>query len=62
MAYKIPRQKDYLKPAKVPTTAKFDAHEGQKRHTGSAMARALGSGSHVSAHSSTHMKSRTKRF
>lgn len=38
------------------------AHEARKRHTGSMEAKKLGQGSHVSAHSSTHMKSRMKRY
>ena len=62
MPYASSKQKAYLKTFKPEVAAKFDAHEGKKRHTGSGEAKRLGSGSHVSAHSSTHMKSRMKRY
>ena len=62
MPYKSAKQRSYLHAFKPEVAAKFDAHEGKKRHTGSAMAKKLGSGAHVSAHSSTHMKSRMRRY
>ena len=53
----------YGKPKKAPKAPSVGGdHESKKRHVGSAMAKKLGSGSHVSAHSSTHMKSRMKRY
>lgn len=48
------------KPKKV--AFKGVSNEARKRHTGSAAAKKLIKGSHVSAHSSTHMKSRMKRY
>lgn len=39
-----------------------DSNGAKKRHTGSSAAKALGKAAHVSKHSSTHMKSRMKRF
>lgn len=46
------------KPAKIRSLSQSPA----PRRTGSAMAKALGSGAHVAMHSSTHIKSRMKRF
>jgi hypothetical protein len=62
MPYKSPKQRGYLHAFKPEVAAKFDAHEAKKRHTGSAAAKSLGSGSHVSSNASTHMKSRMKRY
>jgi hypothetical protein len=37
-------------------------HDSKKRHGSAGPAKALGRAAHVSKHSSTHMKSRMKRF
>lgn len=53
----------YGKPKKAAKAPGYGGdQEAKKRHTGSTQAKKLGSGAHVSAHSSTHMKSRMKRY
>jgi hypothetical protein len=62
MPYASKKQSAYLHAKKPEVAAKFDAHTMNRRHAASAEAKSLGRGAHVSAHSSTHMKSRMKRY
>lgn len=54
----------YGKPKRAVKISDFGGadQEARKRHTGSAMAKKLGSGANVARHSSTHMKSRMRRY
>lgn len=44
------------------SSPKADNQVARKRHSGGAMAKALGKGANVSGHTATHMKSRMKRY